>query len=80
MEHLEGRIAIMTGASRGLGPYIALALAREGVHLALAARSEERLEKVANKISAATGVRAIAIPADVTSAGDRERVVARANR
>ena len=43
MRELKGRVAILTGASRGLGVHIARALAKEGVHLALAARSEEAL-------------------------------------
>lgn len=80
MENLEGRIALVTGASRGLGPTIALALARQGVQLALAARSQERLDAVASRITAITGVRAIGIPADVTSAGHREALVERAAR
>src|SRR5512135_1068595 len=62
--------AIVTGASHGIGPYIARALAQEGMNLVLAARSEQELEQVA--ISAdvrATGVHVLTVPTDVT---DRE--------
>jgi len=44
--NLRGKIAIVTGASDGLGEHIALKLAKEGVSLALVARNKERLEKV----------------------------------
>jgi len=41
MKDLKGKNALLTGGSRGLGPYIGRALAREGVNIALAARSEK---------------------------------------
>lgn len=62
---IDGGVAIVTGASRGVGTYIAEALARKGVHLALAARSTEPLEATAVK-TRALGVRALAVPTDVT--------------
>lgn len=74
MRDLRGRTAIVTGASRGLGQYIARALAAEGVNLSLAARSASELERVAEEVRA-LGVRAIAVPGDVTSAADRARLV-----
>lgn len=49
MENLKGKTAIVTGASRGIGRAIALALAREGVNLMLAARDQERLQRVAEE-------------------------------
>jgi short-subunit dehydrogenase len=76
MHQLRGRTAILTGASHGLGPHIARALAREGVHLALAARSEAPLQALATEL-AATGVRALAVPTDLTDAAAREALVAR---
>ena len=50
---LKGRIAFVTGASRGIGRAIALALAAEGVHLALFGRDVERCEKLARELRAA---------------------------
>ena len=77
MKELRGRSAVVTGASRGIGPYTARALAREGVNLALAARSAEELEKVAQEL-AGLGVRAVAVPTDVTDDAARRALVERA--
>lgn len=74
MRELNGRTAILTGASRGLGVDVARALAREGVDLVLAARSQPELEQVASEIRA-TGRRAVVVPCDVSSPADRQRLV-----
>jgi len=79
MQDLKGKNAILTGASRGLGVYIARALAEQGVNLALAARSAEQLEDT-RVICAALGVKAITVPVDVTSLDDLRRLVATAER
>jgi 3-oxoacyl-[acyl-carrier protein] reductase len=76
MRDLRGANVILTGGSRGIGPYIARALAREGANVALAARDGQQLDTVRGEIEA-LGVRAVAVPADITKAGDRERLVAR---
>jgi short-subunit dehydrogenase len=65
MKNLKGKNALLTGGSRGLGPVIAEALAAKGINVALAARSEEDLTKVADNLSSYP-VRAVAIPADIT--------------
>ncbi len=79
MNQLRGRRAIVTGASRGIGVYIAKALAERGVDLALAARSAEALEQTRRQCEA-FGVKAIAVACDVSSPDDQRRLVAAAER
>ena len=74
MKDLRGKHAVLTGASRGLGPYIACALAQKGVNLALTARTADAVEATAKEASA-LGVKAIAIPMDVTDQAGRERLL-----
>jgi short-subunit dehydrogenase len=71
--------AIVTGASRGIGPLIAKALAKEGINLVLAARSALELEQVAAGIRA-TGVRVLSVPTDVTDREARSALVTTAER
>jgi short-subunit dehydrogenase len=72
---LQDANAIVTGASRGIGPYIARELAARGMRVALVARSTHELEKLAADLTA-SGAVAVALAGDVTSREDRERVVA----
>lgn len=65
-QKLKGRIALVTGASRGLGKAMAVALASEGARVALVSRGETELNQVAAEIQAAGGVAAV-FPADVAS-------------
>lgn len=73
---LNERVAIVCGASRGLGRAIAEALAAEGASLSLCARGAGPLEEAAAAIGAASGRPVLATPADVASADDLERLVA----
>ncbi len=71
---LRGKVALVTGASRGIGRAIALALAAECCDVALVARGEDRLREAEAEVSVA-GVRTAAIPGDVTVAYDVARMV-----
>ena len=71
---LNGATAVVTGGSRGIGPHIAEALARQGARVALVARSEPELQANAQRL-ADSGAEAIAVPADISSAGERWRLI-----
>ena len=72
---LASTVAIVTGASSGIGEATALALAREGATVALVARRAERLEELAELI-ATEGPEPMVIPADLTDATEAPRVIA----
>jgi 3-oxoacyl-[acyl-carrier protein] reductase len=71
---LAGRVALVTGASRGLGRAIALALGAEGCRVVLAARTPGPLEEAAAAV-AALGTETLAVPTDVTDPPALERLV-----
>jgi NAD(P)-dependent dehydrogenase (short-subunit alcohol dehydrogenase family) len=71
---LDGRVALVTGASRGLGKVVAIALAKRGARVALNARSEKAIRVAAEEINR-TGGRAIALPGDVSIRTEVERLV-----
>lgn len=76
MENLRGKSALLTGGSYGLGPQIARALVREGVHVALVARSADKLASAAAGL-AGLGGRVVTIPGDITRESDRNHAVKR---
>lgn len=73
---LRNSVGILTGASRGIGAELAEGLARKGVNLALAARSKDDLEQVAERIRA-QGVKVITVPTDIANRSELEELVAR---
>lgn len=74
MKKLEGKVAIVTGASRGLGRATALALAREGASLAICARGQEALEEVAREAEA-LGAAVLTVRADLGKTRDIELLI-----
>ncbi|MDX1539964.1 MAG: SDR family NAD(P)-dependent oxidoreductase, partial [Geminicoccaceae bacterium] len=61
---LDGRVALITGGSDGLGRATAARLAREGAKVAICARRKDHLEEVAESLRAETGGEVLAVPAD----------------
>ena len=74
MEILKGKLALVTGAGRGIGKAVALSLAQSGCRMILAARSREQLEEVQREICARDGD-ARAIPADLIRDEEIARLV-----
>jgi NAD(P)-dependent dehydrogenase (short-subunit alcohol dehydrogenase family) len=74
MDEMKDKVALITGASSGIGRATACKFASEGVRVALVARSADTLAKVAAAIEA-DGGEALAIPADVTQEADIERAI-----
>src|SRR6266700_1065844 len=78
--HLQGRVAIVTGGSQGIGYATAEALLNEGVAVSICARDEQRLEQAAEEMRGRTGGRIEAIRADVTSPEQIEAFVRETER
>ena len=74
MFNLKGRVAVISGASSGLGKQMAKAFANQGADLVILARRIERLEELKNELSS-TGVKIIPIKCDVTSTEDINNAV-----
>src|SRR6185436_2204271 len=71
---LSGRVALVTGASSGIGEATALVLARHGAKVAVAARRRDRLEQLVLRI-AALGGESVLLEADLSEAAQAQRVV-----
>lgn len=76
-KNLEGRVAIVTGCSDGLGTQFAHGLAEAGATVVVAARRADLVERFAAELSELHGVRALAVPTDVTHESDVRRLVER---
>jgi NADP-dependent 3-hydroxy acid dehydrogenase YdfG len=77
MKFFEDKVVLVTGASQGIGRGVALAFAREGARLVLAARSADRLTQVQKEVHD-LGAEAVAVPTDVTSPAAVETLIATA--
>ena len=71
---LEGKVALITGASQGLGRALALAYAREGASLVINSRSQDSINPVAEEVEN-LGAEVLSVPADVASAEDVHNLV-----
>src|SRR5512135_601946 len=74
MKRLQDMIVLLTGASRGIGPIIAEALAKRGATIALAARSRNGLQNVATSLNG-TRAKTLTIPVDLGQSSQREELV-----
>ncbi|MDD9267430.1 SDR family NAD(P)-dependent oxidoreductase [Paenibacillus sp. GCM10023248] len=72
---LQGKVALITGGSKGIGLATAIAMSREGAKVAICARNEEQLQEAARHIAGLTGGQVLAVQADVTSEDDCRRAV-----
>lgn len=77
MARLESKVALVTGASQGLGRALALAYAREGAKLVINARSEGSIRPVAEEIEG-LGAEVLAVPSDVADSESVDRLVSQA--
>lgn len=75
MGNLKGKTAIITGASKGIGKAIATRLAKEGVNLVLAARTQATLDETVNELRKAHGIKVIGLSVDVARLEDLQKLV-----
>ena len=80
MFNLKGMVAVVSGASSGLGQQMALALARQGANLVILARRVERLEEFKPKLIEAGAEKVLAIKCDVTSTEDIDEAAKKAEK
>src|SRR5690625_6139436 len=78
METIQGKTAIVTGASSGIGAQIAKELAEHGVNVVLAARSEDKLLEVAKEIESKGKGKVLYVPTDIREQTSVETLVQKA--
>jgi len=74
MKPLNGRVVLLTGGSRGIGPVVAEALGRRGAAISVAARSKSGLDEVATHVKG-LGVETLVVPVDLREQSQREELV-----
>lgn len=72
---LEGRTAILTGVGPGVGEHVAKAYAEIGANVVISARSQDRIDRIANEINALNGGRACAVSVDAGEKADLQKLV-----
>ena len=72
---LKGRVAVVTGASQGIGYASGLGFAREGARVTICARTKEKVEAAAERITRETGTDALGVACDVAVAADVDRLI-----
>lgn len=77
---LQGKVAVVTGASMGIGAALAEALAAAGCDVVLAARSVDKIDRLAARLRAEYGRRVLAIPTDMTDSHSVQAMIERAER
>src|SRR4051794_33547071 len=75
---VEGRVAFVTGASKGIGREVARTLASEGARVAITARTEDAVKATAAELSQQTGSQVIGLAGDMSVSADVERCVVEA--
>lgn len=80
MNELQGKTAIITGASSGIGKGIARELAHKGVNVVLAARTMEKLSELADEINNANKGKALAVQTDISNEKDVKKLIREAEK
>lgn len=79
MQRLQGKVVLLTGGSRGIGPIIAETIVSRGANIALSARSEVMLQSVADRINN-PGTKIYVVPADLSKDAERKNLVAQVEK